>query len=116
MKSLTYLLHGSIFAFGSAIILYGVVNNLNTLIHPADILPPILFSILSFFAFVVLAYWLTHSLESAGLIASLLVLGLFHLWSVFLTVLAVALISLLVIKIRFKRIRSTDIHLVLTLF
>ena len=103
MKSLTYLMHGFVFAFGSAIILYGAVIDLNVLIHPADVIPPTIFSVFAFFLFVLVAYWLTRSLDAAGLIASLLVLGFFHLWSVFLMVIIITLIGLLLIKIIFKR-------------
>src|SRR5688572_1139695 len=113
MKSLTYLIHGFVFAFGSPIILYGAVINLNTLIDPADVIPPMIFSVLAFLLFVLVAYLLTRSLEAAGLIASLFVLGLLYLWSVFLAVILIACISLLSIKLLFKRVRSTDTHLVL---
>ncbi|MBN2118145.1 MAG: hypothetical protein JW730_16340 [Anaerolineales bacterium] len=113
MKPLTYLMHGFVFAFGSAIILYGAVIDLNVLIHPADVIPPTIFSVFSFFLFVLVAYWLTRSLEAAGLIASLLVLGFFHLWSVFLMVIIITLIGLLSIRIIFKRVGYADIHLVL---
>ena len=113
MKSFTYLLHGFVFAFGSAIILYGAVTRLDVLIHPADVIPPIIFSIVAFFFFVLLGYLLTRSLDSAGLIATLLVLGLFYLWSVFLAVILIALVSLLAIRILFKKVRNVDTHLVL---
>ena len=113
MKSLTYLLHGFVFAFGSAIILYGAVTNLHTLIHPKDVIPAVLFSIVAFCLFVAVAYFLTRSLDSAGLIASVLILGVFHLWSVFLAVIIIALVALIAIKVLFKRVRSADMHLVL---
>jgi hypothetical protein len=113
MKSLTYLTHGFVFALGSAIILYGAVINLNTLIHPADVIPPVIFSVFAFFLFVLVSYLLTRSLEASGLIASLLILGFFHLWSVFLAVILIALISLVSIKLFFKKVRYTDTHLVL---
>jgi hypothetical protein len=113
MKSLNYVLHGFVFAFGSAIILYSVVTNLNALIHPADVLSPILFSILAFVLFVLVGYGLTRSLESAGLIATFLVLGFFYLWSVFLAVILIALVSLLAFKLVFKRVRNADTHVVL---
>src|SRR5215216_1064876 len=113
MKLLTYLMHGFVFAFGSAIILYAAVINLNTLIHPGDVIPPIIFSVLAFFLFVLIAYFLTRSLEAAGLIASLLVLGFFYLWSVFLAVIIITLISLFSIKIFFKKVGYSDTHLVL---
>ncbi len=113
MKSLTYLMHGFVFAFGSAIILYGAVINLNVLIHPADVIPPTIFSVLAFLFFVLVAYLLTRSLDAASLIASLLILGFFHLWSVFLAVIIITLTGLLAIKILFKKVRNIDTHLVL---
>jgi hypothetical protein len=113
MKPLSYLLHGFVFAFGSAIILYGAVVNLNVLIHPVDVIPPILFSVLVFFLFVLFAYLLTRSLDAAGLIASLLVLGLFHLWTVFITVIGSTVFALVLFKIFFKRVGPADTHRVL---
>jgi hypothetical protein len=113
MKSLTYLMHGFVFAFGSAVILYGAVINLNVLIHPADVIPPTVFSVFAFFLFVLVAYLLTRSLDAAGLTASLLVLGFFYLWSVFLAVIILTLISLLSIRILFKKVGYADTHLVL---
>lgn len=113
MKSLMYLTHGFIFASGSAIILYGAVENLDDLIHPVDVFPPTIFSIIVFFLFTLLAYLLTRSLDSAGLIASLLVLGFFHLWSVFVAVLIIALTALLSIRLLLKRVGYADTHMVL---
>jgi hypothetical protein len=113
MKSLTYLMHGFVFALGSAVILYGAVINLNVLIHPADVIPPTVFSVFAFFFFVLVAYFLTRSLDAAGLIASLLVLGFFYLWSVFLAVIIITFIGLLLIKIFFKKVGYADTHLVL---
>ena len=113
MKSLSYFVHGFVFALGGPIILYGVVDNLNVLIHPADVLPPIVFSICAFSLFVLLAYALTRSLDSAGLIASIMVLGFFHLWSIFWAVIIITSIALLAVKILFKKVRSADSHRVL---
>jgi len=113
MKSLTYLLHGFIFAFGSAVILYGSIIDVNVFVSPVDVIPPTIFSVLVFFLFVLIAYLLTRSLEAAGLIASLLVLGFFHLWSVFLVIIITTLASLLIIKVILKRASYADIHLVL---
>lgn len=113
LKSLSYLAHGFVLAIGSPIILYGVVDNLNVLIHPADVLPPIVFSICVYGLFVLLAYVLTRSLDSAGLIASILVLGVFHLWSIFLAVVIITSITLVAINILFKKVRYSDTHRVL---
>ena len=112
MKSLLYLTHGFIFAAGSAIILYGSVEGLNTLIHPVDVLPSTIFSIIAFFLFALFAWLLTRSLDSAGLIASLLVLGFLHLWSVFLAALIISLTTLLSMKLLFRRVRPADTHTV----
>ncbi|NJC97791.1 MAG: hypothetical protein FIB03_15890 [Anaerolineae bacterium] len=113
MKSVTYLLHGFVFAFGSAIILYGSIVDVNVFVSPVDIIPPIIFSIVSFFLFVLIAYLLTRNLEAAGLIASLFILGVFYLWTVFLAVLIIAIVSLFAIKIVLKKVRYADAHLVL---
>ncbi|HET9911523.1 MAG TPA: hypothetical protein VFQ13_06520 [Anaerolineales bacterium] len=113
MKPLTYLLHGFVFAFGSAIIFYGTVVNINIFISPADIIPLVVFSVIAFFAFVLVAYLLTHSLDTAGLIASLFVLGFFYLWSVFLVVVIATLMGLVAVKVLFKRVKNADTHLML---
>ena len=113
MKSLAYLIHGFVFAFGSAIILYAAIDGVNIFVSPRDVVSPILFSVLAFFLFVLVAYLATRMLEAAGLIASLLVLGFFYLWSVFLAVILLTLIGLLAIRVLYKRFRYADIHLVL---
>ena len=113
MKSLIYLLHGFIFAFGSSVILYGSVVGVNIFVPPTDVINPIIFSIVAFALFVLVGYFLTRSLETAGLIATFLVLGFFYLWSIFLMIGFAALVGLLLIKIILKRAESTDTHLVL---
>jgi hypothetical protein len=113
MKSFAYLLHGFVFSFGSAIILYATIVDVNVFVSPRDVIPPILFSVAAFILFVLVAYVLTRSLESAGLIASLLVLGFLHLWSVFVAITIITLVSLLAIKILFRRVRYSDTHWVL---
>ena len=113
MKSLTYLMHGFIFAFGSAIILYGSIVDVNVFVSPRDVIQPTIFSITVFFLFVLAAYLLTRSLEAAGLIASLLVLGFLYLWTVFLAIIVITLVSLLAIKVLFKRVRYSDTHMTL---
>jgi len=113
MKSLTYLMHGFVFAFGSAVILYGTIVDVDVFVSPRDVIHPILFSVFAFFVFVLVAYLLTRSLEAAGLIASLLVLGFFYLWSVFVAVIIITFVGLLAVRILLKRVRATDTHLVL---
>jgi Ca2+/Na+ antiporter len=113
MRQLTYLMHGFVFAFGSAIILYGTIEGVNIFVSPRDVFPPTLFSVLAFFLFVVVAYLLTRKLEAAGLIASLLVLGFFYLWSIFWAILLLTLVGLLVLRMLYKRVMPTDAHLVL---
>lgn len=110
MKALRYLLHGFIFSIGSAIVLYGSVVDIDVFVSPRDVIPASLFAVVAFFLFVLIAYGLTRNLESAGLIASLLILGFFHLWSVFLAVLLVGTVSLIAIKILFKRVRFANLH------
>ena len=113
MKSFTYWLHGFIFAFGSAIILYGSIVDVNIFVAPTDVIRPTIFSIFVFVVFSLFAYLLTRNLESAGLIATFLVLGLLYLWTVFLAILVIALVGLIAIRILFKRLRFADVHLIL---
>ena len=113
MKSLTYLIHGFVFACGAAIILYATIEDANVFVSPKDIIAPVIFSISVYFLFVLVAYALTRSVEAAGLIASIFVLGFFHLWSIFLAVVVIGLTSLFAIRILFKRARSADTHMVL---
>ena len=105
-------MHGFVFALGSAVILYGAIENVDIFIPPGHVIPPTVFSIFAFFLFVLLGYLLTRSLEATGLIASFLVLGFLYLWSVFILIISIALVSLLLIKILFKRVRYVDAHLI----
>lgn len=113
MRSLAYLFHGFIFAFGSAIILYGSIADVNVFVAPTDIIPPIIFSTFAFFGFVLFAYLLTRNFESAGLIATLLILGSLYLWTVFLAILIIAFVGLISIRVLFKRSGYADVHMVL---
>jgi hypothetical protein len=106
-------MHGFILAFGSAVVLYGTIIDMNVFVSPTEVISPTVFSVGAFLLFVLVGYLLTRSLESAGLIASLLVLSFLYLWSVFVVVILVTLISLLLIKIFLKRVGYADTHLVL---
>src|SRR5215211_3533742 len=113
MKSITYLIHGFVFAFGSAIILYASIGNIHTWIRPTDVIFPIIFSIIVYFLFLLVAYLLTRNIEVAGLIASLFVLSFFYRWPVFLVIIITTFITLLSIRILFKKAEFVDAHLVL---
>lgn len=80
---------------------------------PVEILPASIFSILAFLLFMLIGYLLTRKFEVAGLLASFFILGFFYLWSVFLLVLISTVISLLLFRIIFKRIKLDNIHMVL---
>jgi hypothetical protein len=114
MKSINYLMHGFVFSFGSAIILYGSITDVNIFIHPLDVMPAIVFSVIAFFLFVLVAYLLTRSLETAGLIVSLFVLGFFYLWLHFLMIIIATVMCLLIIRMFVKKkVGSVHAHLAL---
>jgi hypothetical protein len=113
MKKLTYLLHGLLFAAGSAVIIYVTKSDSIIFIPPSDILYPIIFSVVVFLLFVLIGYLLARSLEVAGLMASFLVLGFFYIWPVFVGILLITLICLLLIRIIFKRVGFGNITLTL---
>jgi hypothetical protein len=113
IRPIACLIHGFVFAFGSAIILYGSIVDVDIFVPPIDVIPPVIFSLAAFFLLLLIAYLLTRNLESAGLIASLLVLGFFYLWSVFLAILLISVAALLLIKRFFKGLRYSDTHFVL---
>lgn len=73
MKKLTYLLHGLLFASGSAVIIYVTKSDSIIYIPPSDIIYPIIFSVVVFLLVVLIGYLLARSLEAAGLMASFLV-------------------------------------------
>ena len=113
MKKLTYLLHGFLFAAGSAVIIYVTKSDSIIFIPPSDILYPTIFSVFVFLLFVLIGYLLSRSLEAAGLMASFFVLGFFYIWPVFAAILIITLISLLLIKIMFKKVGFGKTHLIL---
>jgi hypothetical protein len=107
-------MHGFVFSFGSAIILYGSITDVNIFIHPLDVMPAIVFSVIAFFLFVLVAYLLTRSLETAGLIVSLFVLGFFYLWLHFLMIIIATVMCLLIIRMFVKKkVGSVHAHLAL---
>ncbi len=113
MKKLLYLLHGFVFAAGSSIIIYVFKKDTIVYIPPSDVLPPIIFSVILFLLFVLLGYLLTHNLETAGLFASLLIMGFLIFWPVFVLIIFIALLCLLSIKLIYKRVKYGDVHNVL---
>jgi hypothetical protein len=113
MKKLLYLLHGFVFAVGSSIIIYVFKKDTIVYIPPSDVLPPILFSVILFTLFVLLSYLLTHKLETAGLIGSLLIMGFLVFWPVFVFIIIFSLLCLLVIQVIYKRVKYNDVHNVL---
>lgn len=113
MNKLKYLLHGFVLAVGSSVIVYVSKSDSIIFIDPADILPPIIFSIVTFLFFLLIGYLISRRLEAAGLIASLLVLGFFYIWPVFVLIITIALLSLLLIKIIRKKAGFSTVHLIL---
>ncbi len=115
MKKSIYLLHGFIFAAGSAVIIY--VTNRSSIVNipPSDILFPAILSVVIFLLLVLGGYLLTRKLEDAGLIASFLILGFLYLWQVFLLILISTVLSLLSIKIIYKKFGYIYTHLVLVI-
>ena len=115
MKKTKYLLHGFFFALSSAIIIY-VSNSASIInIHPLDIIYPTIFALIVYLLFLLIGYLISRSLETAGLFASILVLGLFYIWPVFTAILIIYLISFLLIKILFKKIKFLKMYFILNI-
>lgn len=113
MKRMFYLFHGLIFSSGTAIILYVKLSDAIVYYPPKDIIYPTIFSILGYTLFVFIGFLISKNLRSAGLAATMLVLGFFYLWDIFLVIIIIAPISLLVIKIILNRVGYNEAHLVL---
>lgn len=111
LKLLFYLFHGFVFALGSALILYCTIVDVNIFVPPTDILAPTIVSLLLFFLFVLIAFLFSHDLETSGLIASLLILGFLFNWLIFLVTIIATIISVLSIKMIFKKVRLESVHL-----
>lgn len=112
MKSINYLLHGFILAFGSAIIIYVFKLGVNIYISPRELIPPTIFTITIYFIFILIIYLLSHDLNIAGLITSILILGFFYIWKIFLVIVLSISLTYLVLKKLRKNIGFNDLHLI----
>ncbi len=113
MKKLTYILHGLLFSAGSAVIIYVIKNNALIFIPPSRVILPTILSVALYFLILLVCYLLTRSLGASGLIASFVILGFFYMWPVFQAIMVVALVSLLVMLIVYRKLRMGNVHLVL---
>lgn len=112
MKKFLYLTHGFVLSIGSSIIIYVFKRDTIVYVPPSDVLPPIIFSVILFFLFVHLGYLSTHKLKTAGLIASLLIMGFLIFWPVFAVIVLTTLMCLLLVKIILKRVNYDHAHFI----
>jgi len=109
------LLHPILFAACSAIIMYVEKADASALIPPQDVILPTLFALTCSLLLALSGAILTRKAETAALIASLFVLGFFHLWPIYLaTICIVGLGAFLVWMLR-RKIRLMEVNLILTM-
>ncbi len=106
-------LPGGLLAVTAPVVFY-VVNPDNRIFNSwRDILGSIFLTLALFGAFYLLAYLFTHTLETAGLIAAVLVIGAFYLWQIALVLASTVLIAILALKIARRKIRYAIINYLL---
>ena len=103
MKTISALLHGFFFSVGCVLILYVTNPDVFIYVPPSNIIPPLVFSIAVYLLFVLIFSFILRNVEIAGLIATLLVLGLLYLWSFFIAIIVTALLSILIVRLFRKR-------------
>jgi len=115
MKTISALLHGFFFSAGCVLILYVTNPDVFIYVPPSNIIPPLVFSIAVYLLFVLIFSFILRNVEIAGLIATLLVLGLLYLWSFFIAIIVTALLSILIVRLFRKKVRYSDVHLILNM-
>jgi hypothetical protein len=115
MKQIVYLLHGAILAGGAAVVYYlGGVSTIQQ-VSPLTIFPAILVSIAVESGVALLIFALLRKPAYAGLIVTLLVLGLAYQWPVFIFISAATVAGLFIFWMVRRKISWDDLHLVLNL-
>jgi hypothetical protein len=113
MKTISALLHGFFFSIGCVLILYVTNPDVFIYVPPANIIPPLIFSVAIYLLFVLIFSLFLRNIEIAGLIATLLVLGMLYLWPFFVAIIVTTLLSILIVWLFRKKIKFGDVHLIL---
>lgn len=100
-------LYGLLFAAVSPIILYVVNQDNRIYVSPFDVINSLLFSLALYLVLFSLACFLTRRVETAGLIATILVLGFLYLWPLFVIIVIVMLLIVVLVKIIWKTIKTS---------
>lgn len=115
MRNFIYFAHGCLFAAISAVILYLYFPAASIFFSPQDTIIPIALSLSLWAIILVFSYLLTRQIKAAGLISSLLVLGLLYHALFFTLILSCSVLGILTIRIVRKRMNLEDLHHVLNL-
>ncbi len=114
MKRLLFL-HPYIFSICSAIILYVGMLDVSVYISPWEVILPTLWAIVICLILVLIAYLFARETKIAAVIASLFVLGLLHLWYIFVAVTSITVLGIIIIRIFRKKVDYQDVNLILSL-
>jgi len=113
MKKMKYILHGTLFSLCSGLIIYVFKSDSSLFINPIDLIYPTIFSLFVFILFLFIGYLVSRNLKTSGLFASILVLGLFYIWPVFLVILISYLATFLLLKFLLKKPDLIESNLIL---
>ena len=112
-KLLISLLPGGLFSIAAPVIFYVMKTDNKNENAWFSIIGSILLCLVVFGILFALAYLATKSIHPAGVIAAILVIGLFYLWPVALTVAAVVVVSLAALLIVRRKISFLQINILL---
>lgn len=113
MKRLLYFVHGFLFAAIAPLIHYMLIAGDRVYEAPSRLIQPVLVAVLLYLILTVTAFIVFRRMESAGILASLLILAFFILWPIFDAILIALVVGTVLLGLVSRRFQLLHIHLVL---
>lgn len=114
MKRILYFIHGFLFAAVAPLIHYMLIAGDRIYESPGRLVQPILSAVVLYLILTAVAFLVFRKMESAGVLASLLILAFFILWPIFDTILIALVVGSVLLGLAARKFEMLHIHLVLS--
>lgn len=111
LKKIIYYLHGAAFSAFASMAIYVTFQDANIYSSPDAISRATIFSILIYVLLALAIYALTRDHETAGFVATMLVLGLMYIWRTFLLVAFAAVLAWVALAFVGKKFKLSQLHI-----
>lgn len=113
MKRLLYFIHGILFTAVAPLIHYMLIAGDRVYESPRRLVQPVLVAVLLYLILTAIAFIVFRRMESAGILASLLILAFFFLWPIFDAILIALVVGAVLLGLVSRKFQLLHIHLVL---